>query len=143
MIQASVIPLDAAGAKEPSTFIALTNSGDLVELDLAGQVQRSATASDKAGLETPATLPSDVNGSLPTLRGRFGTVAFYDGTHLSSYNPANGNVVQLVQPAAKPISLDADGSGRYLLWVDVNHDLWKWSGADPVQVGTGFTSAAW
>jgi hypothetical protein len=51
--------------------------------------------------------------------------------------------VQLVVPAAKPISLDADASGRHLLWVDENHDLWKWSGGDPVKVGSGFTAAAW
>jgi hypothetical protein len=70
-------------------------------------------------------------------------VAFFDGTQVSSYNPTNGNVVQLVQPAAALASLDADESGRYLVWVDVNHDLWKWSGGDPVKLGSGFNSAAW
>jgi hypothetical protein len=143
MIQASVIPLDAAGAPEPSTFIGATTNGDVTLLDFAGHMQRPATASDKAALENAATLPSTVSGSLATLRGRFGTVAFFDGSQISSYNPSNGNVVQLVQPAAKPVSLDADESGRHLLWVDVNHDLWKWSGAAPVKVGSGFTSAAW
>ena len=77
-----------------------------------------------------------------TTRDRFGTVAFFDGTNISSYNPANGTEVKLVAPAAAPISLDADESGRFLLWVDANHDLWKWSGGDPVKVGT-IESAAW
>jgi hypothetical protein len=143
VIKATVIPLDPAGTPEPTTFVGQTTNGDLTLLDFAGHVQRAATAQEKVALETPATLPSSVSGSLPTLRGRFATVAFFDGSQISSYNPANGNVVQLVQPAAKPTSLDADESGRHLLWVDVNHDLWKWSGGDPVKVGSGFTSAAW
>jgi hypothetical protein len=82
-------------------------------------------------------------GALATGRGRYGTVAFWDGTNISSLNPADGSVVKLVQPAAEPTTLDADESGRNLLWVDANHDLWKWSGGDPVKVGTGFNSAAW
>ncbi len=46
--------------------------------------------------------------------------------------------------AAEPASFfDADESGRHLLWVDVNHDLWKWSGGEPVKVDSGFNSAAW
>jgi hypothetical protein len=82
-------------------------------------------------------------GSLPASRGRFGTVAFWDGTNISSVNPDTKVVAKLVQPAAAPISLDADESGRFLLWVDVNHDLWKWSGGDAVKVGSGFNAAAW
>jgi hypothetical protein len=87
------------------------------------------------------TLP--ITSTVVTGRGRFGTLAFWDGTNISSYNPTTGEVVKLVQPSAAPISLDADVSGRHLLWVDVNHDLWKWSGGDPVKVGSGFYSAAW
>ena len=144
MIIATVIPLDAAGAKEPTQFVGRTTNGDLMLFDFAGHVQRPLTGNDPTGMpEAVATLPSGVNGSLATPRGRFGTVAFFDGTNISSYNPATGAVVKLVQPAAAPISLDADESGRFLLWVDVNHDLWKWSGGDPVKVGSGFTSAAW
>jgi hypothetical protein len=36
-----------------------------------------------------------------------------------------------------------DDLGRFLLWVDANHDLWKWSGGAPEKVGSGFNSAAW
>jgi len=88
------------------------------------------------------TLPNQT-GRLATLRGRFGTVAFFNGRSISSYNPADGKVVELVQPASEPIALDADESGRHLLWVDVNHDLWRWSGSEQVKVGSGFESAAW
>ncbi|MEY2420520.1 MAG: hypothetical protein QOI95_587 [Acidimicrobiaceae bacterium] len=88
------------------------------------------------------TLPSQT-GILATLRGRFGTVAFYNGRSISSYNPADGKVVELVQPAAEPRSLDADESGRHLLWVDTDHNVWTWSGGEPTKVGSGFTSAAW
>jgi hypothetical protein len=143
MSQATVIQLAAAGAAAPTTFVGQATNGDLNFLDFAGHVQRAATVKDKTDLENPATLPTNVKGSIPALRGRFGTVAFYDGLHIASYNPSTGGVVQLVQPPAQPISLDADESGRHLLWVDVNHDLWKWSGNDPVKIGTGFTSAAW
>jgi hypothetical protein len=138
--KATVIPLD--GPLPPSTFVGTTTSGDVSVFDFAGHVQ-PAGEKDQESRATIATLPSNVQGSLPALRGRFGTVAFFDGSQISSYNPANGNVVQLVQPAAKPISLDADASGRHLLWVDANHDLWKWSGGEPVKVGTGFNFAAW
>jgi hypothetical protein len=143
MIQATVIPLDAAGSPEPTTFVGQSTNGDVMLLDFAGHVQRAAAASEAVALSNPTTLPSGVDGSLATTRGRFGTVAFFDGTNIASYNPANGTEVKLVEPAAAPISLDADESGRFLLWVDVNHDLWKWSGGAPVKVGTGFTSAAW
>ena len=143
MSQATVIPLDAAGSPEPATFIGQAANGDLTLLDFAGHVQQPSSAQDKAALENAATLPSKVSGTLPTLRGRFATIAFFDGTQIASYNPANGNVVQLLAPPAKPISLDADESGRFLLWVDVNHDLWKWSGGEALKVGSGFTSAAW
>ena len=138
--KATVIPLD--GPPPPSTFVGTTTSGEVSVFDFAGHVQ-PAIEKDQASRATIATLPSNVQGSLPTLRGRFGTIAFFDGSQISSYNPSNGNVVQLVQPAAKPISLDADESGRFLLWVDTNHDLWKWSGGEPMKVGTGFNSAAW
>ena len=141
--KATVITLAAAGSPEPTSFVGQTTSGDFELVSLAGQGIRPASAQDQAALETAATLPSNVTGTLPTLRGRFGTIAFFDGTNISSYNPADGSVVKLVQPTAAPISLDADESGRFLLWVDVNHDLWKWSGGDPVKVGTGFNSAAW
>ena len=30
-----------------------------------------------------------------------------------------------------------------MAWVDVNHDLWKWSGSEQVKLGSGFESAAW
>jgi Immunoglobulin-like domain of bacterial spore germination len=83
------------------------------------------------------------HGSLPTTRGRFGTIAFFDGTNISSYNPATGATVKLVQPAVPPQSLDADASGRYLIWVDTNHDLWTWDGSAPIKVGSNFSSAAW
>lgn len=141
--KATVITLAPAGSPQPTSFIGRAANGDLTLLDFAGHVQRPATTSELSALQSPATLPANVNGTLATTRGRFGTVAFFDGSQISSYNPANGNVVQLVQPPAKPISLDADESGRYLLWVDVNHDLWKWSGGDPVKIGSGFNSAAW
>lgn len=143
MSQATVLALAAAGPPEPSTFVGRTTAGDLRLFDFAGHEQRPATENDMAGLTASTTLPSGVDGSLPTLRGRFGTIAFFDGTNISSYNPAASATVKLVEPAAKPISLDADESGRFLLWVDANHDLWKWSGADPVKVGSGFNSAAW
>jgi hypothetical protein len=84
-----------------------------------------------------------VTGVLPTVRGRFGSIAFFAGQDISSFNPNTGATVKLVTPAAEPISLDADESGRFLLWVDVNHDLWKWSGGDAVKVGSGFNAAAW
>jgi hypothetical protein len=138
--KATVIPLD--GPLPPSSFVGTTATGEVMQFDFTGHVQ-PATEKDQTNLATIATLPSNVQGSLPALRGRFGTVAFYDGSHIASYNPANDSVVQLVVPAAQPISLDADESGRHLLWVDVNHDLWTWSGDDPVKIGTGFTSAAW
>jgi hypothetical protein len=141
--KATVLTLAAAGTPQPATFIGQATNGDLTLLDFAGHVQQPSSAQDKAALENAATLPSNVSGTLPTRRGRFGTIAFFDGSQISSYNPSNGNVAQLVQPAAAPISLDADESGRYLLWVDVNHDLWKWSGGDAVKIGTGFNSAAW
>jgi hypothetical protein len=138
--KATVVPLD--GPQSPATFVGTTMNGDVLLFDLAGGPGRPITG-DVTIPTTPAELPSSVSGTLATLRGRFATIAFFDGTHIASYNPANGSVVQLVVPAAKPISLDADASGRHLLWVDENHDLWKWSGGDPVKVGSGFTAAAW
>lgn len=99
------------------------------------------------GSETTASpgdiMPANVFHEPWTYRGRFGTIALWNGSDIASYNTTTGAVVKLVTPAAAPISLDADDSGRYLLWVDANHDLWKWSGGDPVKVGTGFISAAW
>lgn|GEM_PF-5946139 len=39
------------------------------------------------------------------------------------------------------MSLDADESGHNLVWVDVNLDLWTWSGGNPVKLGSGFVDA--
>ncbi|MEY2451836.1 MAG: hypothetical protein QOD92_1410 [Acidimicrobiaceae bacterium] len=142
--KATVRLLTPAGEPEPATFIGQALNGDIMLLDFAGHVQRPATAQDKAALENPATLPPNVPGELPTLRGRFGTIAFHDGEYITSYNPTTGAIVHLVRPPdAPPVVIDADASGRHLLWVDTNHDLWTWSGGAPVKVGTGFVSAAW
>jgi len=143
MTKATVIPLSAAGAPQPTSFYAVTSSGDRVVLDFQGHVQRTLTAADEEFPVATTSLPSNVTGTLATLRGRFGTVAFFDGTNIASYNPTTNAQVKLVTPAAAPVTLDADESGRYLIWVDVNHDLWTWSGADPLKVGSGFASAAW
>lgn len=111
----------------------------------ATYVERDLTTNtDVAEVLSPTPLPALPSAPVvATVRGRFGTTAFFDGTNISSFNPSDGKVVNLVTPAAAPISLDADESGRYLIWVDVNHDLWTWSGGDPVKVGSGFISAAW
>ncbi|MGQ0616772.1 MAG: Gmad2 immunoglobulin-like domain-containing protein [Acidimicrobiia bacterium] len=94
-----------------------------------------------------------VTGTPAAARGRFGSVAFYDGTDIASIDPdehlaavergATGTVTRLVRPVAPPTVIDADESGRHLLWVDTNGDLWAWSGAEPTKLGTGFVSAAW
>lgn len=94
-----------------------------------------------------------VTGTPAAARGRFGSVAFYDGTDIASIDPdehlaavergATGTVTRLVRPPAPPTVIDADASGRHLLWVDVNGDLWAWSGAEPTKLGAGFVSAAW
>jgi hypothetical protein len=139
---ATVIPLDAAGASKPATLVGRTEGGTLVRFDLTNNTQQPLATSDSLPTST-ATLPAGVSGSLATPRGRFGTIAFFDGTSIASYNPATDATIALVTPAATLLSLDADESGRFLLWVDVNHDLWSWSGADPVKLGTGFDSAAW
>lgn len=143
--KATVIPLTAAGSPEPTTFVGQSTNGDLTLLDFAGHVQRPATASDESALQSPTTLPSNENGSLASTRGRFGTIVYFDGEFIKSYNPATGATVKLLPSPnqAAIISLDADASGRYLLFVDANHDLWKWSGGEPMKVGTGFNSAAW
>jgi hypothetical protein len=243
--KASVIPLDAAGSPEPTSFVAIAASGDLVQLDFEGHVQRTLASQVAQFAYAPASglvaytrlgeacmiefasltnaptppsfsgtapafdaavntlamvncnggvdiiapdgskrstvyqgerivrlgwlgdsalvmetdkgvilrkavgLPDDpqptelVTGVLATVRGRFGSIAFFAGHDISSFNPTTGATVRLVTPAAEPVALDADESGRFLLWVDVNHDLWKWSGGDAVKIGTGFDSAAW
>jgi len=105
--------------------------------DLEHNTDSSATSN------YPPTLPPGVDAPVATVRGRFLTTAFFDGTNIVSYNPATGAVVELVTPAAAPVSLDADASGRHLIWADVNGDLWTWGGGDPVKVATGFKSAAW
>ena len=113
-----------------------------VACDGTPHVRNLVTGEDSRFL--PSYLPpTAIAGKTATLRGRFGTFAFFDGTSISSYNPSTGETVKLVTPAAEPRSLDADDSGRHLLWVDTNHDLWKWSGGDPVKIGSGFNSAAW
>ncbi|MEY2432338.1 MAG: hypothetical protein QOC92_2063 [Acidimicrobiaceae bacterium] len=138
--KATVIPLDAAGPKEPTQAVAQTERCEFVTINLlTGDMSPTTPPS----IISSTRLPPEITGSAPTPRGRFGTIAFFDGDRISSYNPANGKVVQLVKPAATPTSLDADDSGRFLLWVDTNHDLWKWSGSAPVKVGSGFNSAAW
>lgn len=141
--KATVIPLSAAGSPQPTSFFAVTSSGDRVVLDFQGHVQRTLTAADEQFPTATTTLPANVSGTLATLRGRFGTIAFFDGANISSYNPTTNAQVKLVTPVAAPITLDADESGRHLIWVDVNHDLWTWSGGDPVKAGSGFNSAAW
>lgn len=88
--------------------------------------------------------PPCCTSSVATVRGRFGTIAYYDGSlRISSYNPQTGTTANLVDVPTGVISIDADESGRHLLWVDENHDVWKWSGAEPVKVASGFVSAAW
>jgi hypothetical protein len=111
----------------------------------AAYVVRNLTtnADTSAAANYPPPLPPGVSDPGATVRGRFLTTAFFDGTDISSYNPSTGAVVQLVTPTAGVVQIDADASGRHLLWVDVNHDLWKWSGSEPVKVGSGFKSAAW
>ena len=122
--------LTPPGSPQP---VGLTFVGtDVVAAFADGTVQMAATG---------RVLP--VNSTVVAGRGRLGTLAFWDGTFISSYDPATGEVVQLVQPPAAPVSLDADDSGHHLLWVDVNHTLWKWSGTDVQQVAVGFNSAAW
>jgi hypothetical protein len=140
MTKATVIGLTAAGSAQPTAFYGTTSDGTVLLLDFSGHQQSPTT--DPVPVE-PAQLPANVSGSLPTTRGRFGTVAFFDGTSIASYNPATSAVVKLVTPAATPVSLDADESGRFLIWVDTNHDVWTWSGGQPTKVATGFNAAAW
>jgi hypothetical protein len=143
MSYATVVPLEAAGGREPAQFFGTTTSGRRVVVDLASGEIKNDDSTAVATSSQPPQLPSSVNGTLPALRGRFGTIAFWDGTNISSYNPNTGAVVKLVTPVTAPASLDADDSGRYLLWVDADDDVWKWSGGDAVKIGTGFISAAW
>jgi hypothetical protein len=137
-----------ATGKEAAAFQPPNENDSVVRIAWVKDEALVVNLSDGSMLYVPlggdaSASPLPGSGTLVTGRGRFGTVAFWDGTHISSLNPANGNIVQLVQPAAAPTSLDADESGAHLLWADANADLWKWSGGDPVKVGSGFNSAAW
>ena len=76
-------------------------------------------------------------------RGRFGSVAFFDGTTIKSLNIETGESVPLVTPPRGPVTLDADASGGNLLWVDATGDVWPWSGGEPAQVASGMAAAAW
>ena len=76
-------------------------------------------------------------------RGRFGTIAFFDGTDIKSLNVTTGETVPLVTPARGPVTLDADASGGNLMWVDATGDVWTWSGGEPAQVASGMAAAAW
>jgi hypothetical protein len=86
---------------------------------------------------------ADVRTTVIAGRGRFGTVAFFDGTDIKSLDLASGETVPLVTPPRGPVTLDADASGGNLMGVDATGDVWTWSGGEPAQVASGMAAAAW
>jgi hypothetical protein len=118
-------------------LFALTWAGNdsIVAAEGSSLVTFSATTGAKSSSAVQATVISG--------RGRFGTIAFFDGTTIKSLNVTNGETVPLVTPPRGPVMLDADASGGSLIWVDATGDVWTWSGGEPNQVASGMAAAAW
>ncbi len=108
-----------------------------------------------------------VTWRLPAFRGAYGTLAVVESptdtptpwaprpSRIISIDPGTGEVLaSLVRRDRSIATLDADWSGRHLLWVEIEPKvdgvsgqqdfLYRWEGEDPVAIGDeGFVSAAW
>lgn len=128
---------------------------DLREHDSVGEAPVLSPA-------TPAT-----TWRLPAFRGAYGTLAVVESptdtatpwapqpSRIISIDPGTGEVLaSLVRRERSIATLDVDGSGRHLLWVEIEPKvdgvrgqqdfLYRWEGEDPVAIGDeGFGSAAW
>jgi hypothetical protein len=58
-------------------------------------------------------------------------------------DPETGEVVAtLLRPAPEAFSYDLDSSGRHLLYI-TEEGLFRWSGGEPVRIGSGYFAASW
>lgn len=98
----------------------------------------------------------------PQFRGRFGTLAVVETTddapfapsRIVSVDPQTGEVLAtLVESSRRITSLDADASGRHLLYTEeqakvegvspAKRFLYRWSGDEPTLLGDGIATAVW
>lgn len=98
----------------------------------------------------------------PQFRGRLATLAVVETaddapfapSRIISVDPQTGEVIStLVETSRRITSLDADASGRHLLYTEeqakidgvspAERFLYRWSGDEPTLVGSGLAAAVW